>query len=106
MVQPLDLGEKLVKASQSKTLFKKLVKDSIFCNRCCTLQANDLSNPSISEWQKQLRMVDKQTLVRRVFKKIGRQSIIVLVLDVNDINGSYPEKEVIELINQKEVQTR
>jgi hypothetical protein len=102
-VKPLDLGEKLVKASQTSSLFKKLIRESIFCDRCCKLNANDLSNQSILQWQKNLQKVDKSTMIRKLFKRIGRQTIVLLVLDVNDVNGSYPEKEVIKHLNEKDV---
>jgi hypothetical protein len=62
-----------------------------------------LNELKISDWQKQLASVDKRSLIQRLFRRIVRQSIVVLVLDINDINGSYPEKEVVEKLNEKDV---
>lgn len=49
--------------------------------------------------------MDKQSVIQRLFTRIGRQNIVILVLDINDINGSYPEKEVVDKLNQKDVKT-
>lgn len=99
----ISLSEKLEKASQNLNLFKKIIGKSLFCERCCSLQNEDFSKKKLYDWQKSLQKIDKFYLVDKIFKKIHIDSFLIIVLDVNDIMGSYPDPKVIDKINRKKV---
>ena len=103
MYEDLYLSEQLEQASRHKTLFKQLVSKSMFCERCVKLNKGDLTSPSLKEWQKELNKVDKKQIVKKVFKRINREVLLILVIDINDIKGSFPSPEIVHLINTKKV---
>lgn len=101
--EDLYLSNQLEKASQHKGLFKKLVSKSLFCERCVKLQNGDLNEVNLRHWQKELEKVDKKEIVRKIFKRINQEVLLLVVVDVNDIKGSFPTPDIISLINKKKV---
>ena len=85
-----------------KNYFSKFWKNvkinGLNCLRCIKLKENNIND--LLEMNLNFQPVKKEILLNKIFKRINNESCIVLVLDINDLIGSFNEDLILK-INKK-----
>lgn len=83
----------------SKFWRKKTVK-GLNCLRCVKLKQNLISDIKADDTQ--IKKVSRSEVLAYLFKRINRKALVLFVLDINDLSGSWIP-EMAEEINRREI---